>query len=197
MPGANAAVNSGAGGCRGPGQTSMRLQCATEAEIPNASRHQALEGTRTGQLRLTEFLAPGGHATLSGLLPGGGLNTETKARLPGDGPRGNFVEWVLWHNGSSFTVGPCDSNNESRPTESVLPESRPAEPALHASPFEPAFHVSPDQPACDASPGEPPEQELSIRPGSVTGIVWPKARKLVSNSADLTSKLIDPPLMSV
>ncbi|CAM4735504.1 unnamed protein product [Leuciscus chuanchicus] len=47
MPGANAAVNSGAGGCRGPAQTSMRLQCATEAEIPNASRHQALEGTRT------------------------------------------------------------------------------------------------------------------------------------------------------
>lgn len=77
MPGANAAVNSRASGYRVPRWTSMWLQCAAEAAIPNPSRHQALEGTRTGRLRSMESLAPGGHATLTRLLPGGGEEADT------------------------------------------------------------------------------------------------------------------------
>ncbi|ROL44071.1 hypothetical protein DPX16_4986 [Anabarilius grahami] len=70
---ANATVDSGTSECRMPGRTSMRLRCAAEAEISNASRHQVLEGTRTGRQQSTESLAPGGHTTLTGLLSGGDL----------------------------------------------------------------------------------------------------------------------------
>lgn len=47
------------------------------------------------------------------------LSAQSKARLPAGGPVDNFatyVEWVLFHNNSPFTVGPADGEFVASPT---------------------------------------------------------------------------------
>ena len=79
----NTAINSRTSGSWVPRWTRRRLQCAadTEAGIPNANGHQALEGTRMGPLRSTKALEHGSHETqresLTGLLPGRGEEADT------------------------------------------------------------------------------------------------------------------------
>lgn len=68
-----------------------------------------------------------------------GLITRTarsvlKAHVPAGGPKENFaayMEWVLVHNESPFTVCPADNNFTTSPTP--LPETNQSPPVIDAT----------------------------------------------------------------
>lgn len=56
------------------------------------------------------------------------LNERSKARLPRDGPRGSFaqyVEWVLLNCGSHFSICEAEEEDPVRPTHAMDPTLEP------------------------------------------------------------------------
>lgn len=99
--------------------TTMTLLCLEQG---NCSLKEHLEKF-LGLNHLTTFLDD----CLSMFLHAG-LNTATRAQLPGEGPRGNFtdyVEWVLVLCGSSLTDGPVGDDTSPSQTPPRCMEHQP------------------------------------------------------------------------
>ncbi|XP_016142516.1 proteoglycan 4-like [Sinocyclocheilus grahami] len=89
-----------------------------------------------------------------------GLNTATKAKLSGKGPRGSFatfMKWMLENNGSQFTVWPAEENICS-PT----PEPETSQPSSHCTEqsSEPTADGEPEPAATREPASEPPTEPI-------------------------------------
>lgn len=116
----------------------------------------------------------------------GGLSKPLSSVMPLHNPNGtlkHYIDLALQLSGSELTVGVAEDECNS-PAES---ESLHLQLDLHVQPDP---RVQPDPHLI--CPAKLTEQELRVRPGSDAGIAWPRARKLVSNSADLTSSYLTP-----